>query len=74
MYQQNIIPVLIWSNLILDICETSRYHTSLKLNFSKLTFLLMYQTNTIPMIFNGDQSLRSQNLEYFIIFFYDNQE
>ena len=25
MYQQHTTPVLIWSNLILDLCETSRF-------------------------------------------------
>ena len=75
MYYQHTTPVLIWSNLILDLCEISRCHVSLKSNYSKLTFLLMYQTNTIPMILNGDQqeSLRSKNLKvfYYFVLFYD---
>ena len=54
MYQQHTSPVLIWSNLFLDLFETLRFHVSLKSNYSKLTFLLMYLTNTIPMILNGE--------------------
>ena len=55
MYQQHTAPaVLIWSNLILDLYETSKLHVSLTSNYSKLTFLLMYQTNTIPIMLKGD--------------------
>ena len=60
------------SNLTNDLCENSKFHASLKSNYFKLTFLLMYQTNIIQMILKGDQkeSLRSQDLDYFIILFY----
>ena len=57
MYQQHTAPaVSIWSNLILDLYEyeTSKLHESLNSNYSKLTFLLMYQTNTIPIMLKGD--------------------
>ena len=55
MYQQYTAPVLTWSNnLILDLCETSRFHVSLKSNYPRLTFLLIYQTSTITMILKCD--------------------
>ena len=44
MYQQHTTPLLIWSNLILDLCETSRFYRSLK-SLLYLTFLLIYQTH-----------------------------
>ena len=51
MYQQHTTPVLIQSDLVLDLCESSRFHVKSKfhvsLNYSELTFLLIYQTQTL---------------------------
>ena len=54
MYQQYNNPVLIWSNLVLGLCQTLRFHIGLKSNYSKLTLILMYQINTIQIILKGD--------------------
>ena len=67
MYQQRTIPVLIWSNLILnfEILRKSKIKL-LQINIPSDV------SNTIPMILKGDheESLRSKNLEYFIVLFY----
>ena len=51
MYKQHTTPMLIWSDLVLDLCESSRFHVKSKfhvsLNYSELTFLLIYQMQTL---------------------------